>query len=192
MVIYCRSPQINRTTLITTHPKSAFVSLCTNVQSSTVCDSGKIIKQYYNRKRNSLLAAKQPCTITSSSKSPLLGFEAQNETNRLNIINDFIKTLSQYVNGFCGQQQQTTKVVLNETSDNKNERFNGFKAKNELNIQEQLDLEFARRLHEELNNPRQTRASQVNNKKSPIKTRSSPRKRQVTLEELITPKKFKL
>lgn len=150
------------------------------------------------------------------AESPCLGFEPSNEGLKLAALHSTINKLADSINGVSPvttKQQNDIheeKQIINKIKSIKSVQLttipnnrNGFCKQVEIlnisdkimsadiNLQEQLDLEFARRLHEELNNPRATRASLLPQK--PIsKTRSSPRKRQLTLEELISPKKFKI
>lgn len=223
------------------HSSSAFVS-CGHSMNSPVAtvtptkqpfivgDNGRIIKQYYNKKRNSLYttATPRPCTATSPIASPLLGFELGDEQTQvikmkkiLNILmenkNEPLQCSVKYTNilNECAKENkmapsdQTRGAKRNannckrESLNRSSKKLNGCDPERimtkpsrtatvDLILQEQLDLEYAKKLHEELNNPRirQTRAS-VQAKKV-TSTRSSPRKRQVTLDELMSPKKFKI
>ncbi|GLV39035.1 hypothetical protein CBL_06086 [Carabus blaptoides fortunei] len=232
-----RSPQINMVACIKAHSSSAFVSCGHSTDSPVtaatpakqpyiVGDNGRIIKQYYNKKRNSLYATPQSHTATSPVTSPLLGFELGDEQLQVVKMKKLLDVLMENKNEPLQFNVKYTKILNECSSENKitlsinardakrngndykrhrsSKRINGCDPE-KLNatkptrsttvdriLQEQLDLEYAKKLHEELNNPRtrQTRAS-VQAKKV-TSTRSSPRKRQVTLDELISPKKFKI
>lgn len=175
-------------------------------------ESGKVIKQYYNRKRNVVYTAMPNKNNSVRAESPCLGFEPSNAGQKLAALQSSINKLTDSLNGVS---TNISPVINKRQNDNNNKirsiksakvktipkKLNGFSDQldvlktsdkiDKVNLQEQLDLEFARRLHEELNNPRATRAS-LRLPKPITKTRSSPRKRQLTLEELISPKKFKI
>lgn len=156
-----------------------------------VMDTGKSVKQYYNKRlfNSNVVDSKQE---SSPLCSPLLGFEKPNENRYNNVVKSLVSSISASLN-------KTSKCDDNLINISKDEDLNSSSVNSsddEMNTgidnskQMELDLEYARKLHEELNRPqRRGTRSQINNCTI---TKSSLRKRQITLDEFIASKKLKI
>lgn len=157
-----------------------------------VTETGKAVKQYYNKKLFNPVIDLTTSQESSPLCSPVLGFEKPNKNQYNNVVSSLVRSISASLNLSPKSNENLIdkKTHTQISNESQNEIETQHKVSQDCSKQMEMDLAFAKKLHEELNRPRRRETrSKINT--NCIVTKSNLKKRQITLDEFVAPKKLK-